>query len=325
MISPLSLGSGSSLHGLAGTGAVVTYTIFGGVQGGVSGVLAQGQLATADGLVYAPPSGQLAEISSLFLVNTSGTAVTGVTLGINGTAAGNQLLPAITLPAYGSAVFNDGVLRVYDVSGNIGSSAAFPFDTTIAAITTPLALGTAGTALTAAHRDHTHQSPGGIAASVAASAAIVNVEAQVVGATIPANVMGAGTTFRITAAGQITTAGSPGNDVFKVRIGTTTLTGNIAATITAAANASITAQAFYLQFLVTVRTAGASGTVVGQGVVWSFNASTGAFTSLNILGITTSSVALDTTAAKICELTAVTGAADSSVTFQNAAIEVVKM
>ena len=49
-----------------------------------------------------------------------------------------------------------------------------------------------------------------------------------------------------------------------------------------------------------------------------------AFTTLNIIGITTTAVALDTTVANVVELTFVSGAAGSSATFQNAAIEIVK-
>lgn len=327
----LPFGPGGSLHGLAGTDAVIAYTVF-GCTAPVDGefipkLLAQGLLGTSDGLMFAPQHGNIAILSQINLTNASASSVAGIALGVNGSSAtaGNQLLSSLTIPANGLATLCDGILRVYDATGSIQSTAAFPFDSTAAAVTTPLAASTAGTALTAAHRDHTHQSPGGIASIVAASAAIVNVEAQVVGATVPANLMQAGTTFRVTFGGKVTTLTSPGNLVLKVRLGTTTLTGNIAATITAALTASITGQNFFGQFLVTVRTAGASGTVVGQGVVHGTNVSTGAFTTLNVVGITTSSVALDTTAIKIVELTAVTGAADASVTVENASVAVEKM
>lgn len=329
-VDAIPLGPTDSLHGLAGTGAAVTYTIFGvTVASGVStyDVLAQGQLGTGDSILFSAAQNTTALLSLVMLSNTTGTAVTGVTLGINGSAAtaANQILPGITIPANGFATISRQSWQVHDVSGNTLQTGTQAFDTVAAAVTTPLALGTAGTSLLASHRDHTHQSPGACASIVAATAAIVNAEAQVVGCTVPLNLMQAGTTFRITAAGSITTAGSPGNDVFNVRIGTTTLTGNIAAVVTAPAVASITTQPFYLEMLVTVRTAGASGTVVGQGIVQSTNTTTGAFTSLNIVGITTSAVAVDTTAAKIVELTATTGAGTSSVLIQNASIEIVKM
>ncbi len=212
-----------------------------------------------------------------------------------------------------------------DSSGNIYKDGSPALSDAASANTTPLVVGAAGVAVTAARSDHTHRSPGGCASIIAASAALVNSETLVAGCTVPADLMAAGTTFRVTAAGRITTLTSPGNHVFKVRVGPTTLIGTIAATVTAAANASITTQPFYLQFLVTVRTDGASGTVVGQGLVWSTHVTTGAFTTLNVVGITTSAVAVDTTVENVVELTFVSGAADSSATFQNAAIAIEKM
>jgi hypothetical protein len=330
-VDTIPLAAGNTLQGLAGTASAVTYTIFGvntNTGGNASyGVLAQGVLGTSNSVLYTVPNGVMAFVSLASLANTTSSAVTGVTLAVNGSSAtaAFQVLPGITLPANGVATLNRQAWQVHDVNGNTLQTGTQAFDTVGAAVTTPLALGAPGTSSIAARRDHQHQSPGACASIVAQSAAIVNVEAQVVACSVPATLMQAGTTFRITAAGTITTAGSPGNDVFKVRIGTTTLTGNIAGTVTAAAVASITTQPFYLDFLVTVRTAGASGTVVGQGIVSSTHVTTGAFTALNVVGITTTSVALDTTAVKIVELTVVTGASDSSVLIQNASIEIVKM
>ncbi len=293
-INTIALGSNNSIHGLAGTATAITYTVFGSLVTSGNSVyqtLAQGQLGTSDAALYSTPTGSTAFISLIILTNTTGTAAT-VTLGMNGTAstASNQLLAAVTIPGNGYMHLTSADWTIRDSVGNAA-----------------------------------HPAPGYLCGSiVAASAAIVNAQASVVSCALPANAMAAGTTFRVTASGTITTASTPGNDVFKVRIGTTTLTGNVAATITAAATASITAQNFWLEMLVTVRTAGASGTVVGQGYVLGTDVTTGAWTTLNIIGLTTSAVAVDTTAAKLVELTVVTGATDSSVTFQNAAIELVR-
>jgi hypothetical protein len=329
-VDSIPLASTNSLHGLAGTASAITYTVFGvSVAGGSSNyqVLAQGQLGTSDSTLYFVPQGTTALLTMVTLANTTGSAVTGVTLAVNGSSAtaGFQILPGVTIPANGFVTLNRQSWQTHDVSGNTLQTGTQAFDTVAPAVTTPLALGASGTSSIAARRDHTHQSPGACGSIVAESAAIVNAQAQVVVCAMPANFMQAGTTFRVTASGTITTSTSPGNDTFRVRIGTTTLTGNIAASVVGAANASITAQNFYLEFLVTVRTAGASGTVVGQGILWSENASTGAFTATNVIGMTTSSVAVDTTAAKVIELTALTGASSSSVTFENAAIEIAKM
>lgn len=324
----LSLAAGNTLQGSAGTASAISYTVLGaeaGAQGYTYRTLAQGQLATTAGVLYAVPANLTSFVTLVSLVNTTNSAVNTVLLGVNGTAASNQILPSATIPASGFATFAFGVWHVYDGNGNLYQTGTQAFDATAVSPTTPGALGTVGTATTAAHRDHTHQSPGACASIVAEGSAIINAQAQVVSCALPANFMQAGTTFRVTASGTVTTSSTPGNDTFRVRIGTTTLTGNIAATVVAAANASITAQNFYLEFLVTVRTAGATGSVVGQGIVWSENATTGAFTAINVIGMTTSTVAVDTTAAKVIELTALTGASSSSVTVENAAIEVVKM
>jgi hypothetical protein len=321
----VTLAAGSTLQGVAGTASAITYTISGVER--VPGqdeeyrILAQGQLSDANATLYTGRARTSTFLTLIQLVNTTTSAVSGVILSLDGSGASTRILPGITIPAKGTASFADGKWSTQDSSGNVFVA----LSDTVAVDATPLAASIAGVSTVASRSDHAHHTPGGIASIVAASAAIVNAEAVVATATLPANLMAAGTTFRITAAGQITTLTSPGNHVFKIRIGTTTLTGNIAATLTCAAVASITAQPFFLQFLVTVRTAGASGTVVGQGVAQSTHVTTGAFTALNVVGITTSAVAVDTTAVKLIELTAITGASDASVTFQNAAIEVVKL
>ena len=326
----LFLAANDSIHGLAGSAASITYTIFGkGPR--LSKILAQGQLGTSDALLYSPATegGDQALVLAVVLANVTSGSISGVKLGINGSAAtaAYQILSSASIPANGCAIFDGTSWSVYDSGGNLQLAGAgnTSFDSTIASVTTPLALGTAGSAATAAHRDHSHQSPGGIASIVAESTSIVNSEALVVGAAIPANLMQAGTTFRITASGTITTTSAPGSCVFRARIGTTTLTGNIAATVTAPANVSLTTQPFWLDFLVTVRTAGAGGTVVGQALALSANASTGAFTSTVIIGTLATAVAVDTTAAKRIELTAITGAATAGLLFENASISVVQM
>lgn len=286
------LASGNTLQGLAGTASAVTYTIFGTVTGAAGSpnyqVLAQGQLGTSNAVLFTVPYASTALVTLVSMSNSTATAVSGVSLAVNGTAATStfQVLSSVTIPANGSLVYHSQGLAIRDVNGNLPTASVL------------------------------------CGSSVAASAAIAATETQVVACTMAANTMAAGTTFRITAAGK-TTAVS-GGQVFKVRVGTTTLTGTIAATVTPTANA-VTAQSFWLEFLVTVRTAGTAGTVVGQGVLHGTDVTTGAWTTLNIIGITTSSVAVDTTAAKVVELTAITGNADTTITFQNAAIQVVRL
>lgn len=327
------MGSGDSLHGLAGTGAVVTYTVFGVQVSGtgefVHKVLAQGQLGTADGLIYAAPAGVTASISLIVLANTSGTAVSGVALSINGSAAGNQIVSSTTIPLNGQAIFSgDGILRVYDATGQMYQTGTATFDSTVPAVTTPLALGTVGTAVTAPHRDHTHQSPGGIASIVAATAGITTTQVQVVGATIPASLLQAGTVLRFRVFGFITS--TVDNIVtLRVRLGPTTLTGNIPASLAAHCGNSgtVTAAGFVAELLLTVRTAGASGTCYATGFV--ISAATGAAVTQAFANSTDifvpASVAVDTTVANIAEFTVLTAAATTTVTCQTGSIEVVKL
>lgn len=327
--SSLPLAAGNTLQGLAGTNSAITYTIAGIETSkddpeGTYQILAQGVLATGNATLFTGPTRTQTQITLISLVNTSASPVTGVVISINGSAASNKILPGATIPAKGTVVFANGAWEVKDPSGNVYLSGSPALSDAASADTTPLAASTAGVATTAARSDHSHRSPGGVASITAASAAIANTETRVVAATCPADLLAVGTTFRVTAAGKITTGATPGNDTFRVRVGPTTLTGNIAAAIVAAANASITAQAFFLEFIVTVRTNGGSGTIVGQGFILSEDATTGAFTVPNKIGITTSAVAVDTTVDNLVELTFVSGAAGSSATFQNAVIEIVK-
>ncbi len=336
---------GDTLHGLAGTAAVINCIIYGvevfpptldrGVpQSYINKQLAMTQLDTADAILYTVPSGPcLASLmSQIFLVNTSASPVSGVKLGINGTAAtaANQLLSGLTIPANGYAVFVDGVLRVYDSGGNLyQTSTAISFDSTLPAVTVPLTLtGVVGTAATAAHRDHQHQSPGGVASIIAASAAIVDTETQVVAATMPAGILQAGTVLRFKAFGFITSTAD--NVVtFRVRIGTTTLTGNIPASLAVHCGNSgtVTAAGFILEVTVTIRTAGAGGTCYGVGYVLSLSSGSAVSQALALANelFTPASVAVDTTAIKIAELTCVTAVNTTAVTFQSATLEVVKM
>ncbi len=325
---------GDSLRGLAATGAVITYTLS-GVQADQNGqflgkILAQGQLGTVDGLIYAVPPATAAAIRTLMLANTSGIAVTGVAVSINGPAstAVNQIISSITIPANGCAVLSDGVLRVFDATGNLYQTATTPFDATAPAATTPLALGTVGTAVTAPHRDHTHQSPGGVASIVAASAGIVDTQVQVVGVTIPAGFCKVGTVFRITAMAFVTST-VDNIATFRARFGPATLTGNIPGSLAAHCGNGGTVTAAMVEFSVqvTVRTIGAGGTCYATGKAVS--AATGAAVSQALANstdlFTPASVALDTTVANVLEFTCVTAAGTTTFTFQSASIEVVKM
>jgi hypothetical protein len=156
----------------------------------------------------------------------------------------------------------------------------------------------------------------------ASAITIANTETVVTSASLPANLMQAGTTFRVRATGVATASTATAGSTFRVRIGSTTLTGNIAASL-AGTSAIGTNIPFSIEALVTVRTTGASGTALGS-IAYNANAATGALNATVAVGHVTTAVTVDTTATKLIELTYISGVATTSVTFHVAVIELVK-
>lgn len=150
---------------------------------------------------------------------------------------------------------------------------------------------------------------------------ITTSETQVIGATIPADSLIAGTTYRLTAYGVAgnNTSGGARSLTLAVRIGTTTLTGNIAGSRAPNLNSTANGEGFGCEFLFTVRTAGASGTCIANG--WTMSGPSEPLNTNAFVSNKTSTVAVDTTVANVLELTAVTGHANAPVTFHNAVIE----
>lgn len=163
---------------------------------------------------------------------------------------------------------------------------------------------------------------GGVARIIAA-AAIANTETQVLGISIPANFMVAGTSFRIRAVGRITTGATGGSSIFRCRIGPTTLTGNIPATLTVVNTNSVTAGPLTIDIDVTVRSAGAGGTCIGQVVAMAQTAVPIAFNPKDTISAISATVVVDTTVANIVELTYISGNAGSTLTFETVTLEIV--
>ena len=161
------------------------------------------------------------------------------------------------------------------------------------------------------------------ASSIVAAAAIANTETVVTSITMPLNTIAAGTTFRAVAYGRLTSGGTPGSSIFRVRIGTTTLTGNIPATLTILNGTSKTNAPFRVEALVTVRTSGTDGAAIGE-----IDATEGvavlAFGVVSEISAVSATVVVDTTATKRVELTYISGNSGTTATFEVAAIEIVK-
>lgn len=148
-----------------------------------------------------------------------------------------------------------------------------------------------------------------------ADLAIANTETVVVSKTFAATELVAGMTFmfKAYATRSGTTSASP---VIRIRIGTTTLTGNIAATVTPPANTL--ADPNEIEGMVTIRSAGSGGTALGS---LKHTVHLAAVTITEALGVSTGTVAVNTTSAnQKIELTFISGNASNTYTFRNAAI-----
>ena len=323
------LAAADYIEGLAGTASAVTYTIFGMQLSSATGnetyeKLAQGQLTTSVAALYTTPGLTTAFIKNIVLCNTTSSVVAGVALYASGSAASNQLVN-ISIPANGQAVIDDYGVKVYDQNGSLQLGSAGLFDSVAPAATTPGVTSTTGVALTAAHRDHTHESPGGIASLTATTSAIANTETNVLSVSIAANTMNVGTTYRITCAGQSAqTSAAAGS--FRIRIGTANTSADAQVAINQpTSGTSGTTAPFYCEFLVTIFATGSSGTALGCS--WLAVNSATATISNTLYNVTqaTSTITVNTTVANYLHLSFQSGASANTATFYIALVEVVKM
>jgi len=153
---------------------------------------------------------------------------------------------------------------------------------------------------------------------VSADIAIANTETVVCSYTCAANDLRAGTMFHILA--YATRAGTQSaSAIARIRIGTTTLIGNIAASVTQPA--SNLAVPIRIEGIVEIRTDGSGGTALGSIEMSQHLA---AVTITDAISPTTATVGVDTTAAnQKVELTFISAHANNTFTFRNAFIRVV--
>lgn len=149
---------------------------------------------------------------------------------------------------------------------------------------------------------------------------ITTTQTQVVALTIAANTLAVGRTYRLTASATVTS--TVANTVtLRARIGTTTLTGNVITVITPAATTTASNNGFTFVAMVTCRSTGASGSIIGEsyfvgGNSQPFGASVGHDN-------TTATVSVDTTVQNILEVTMVTAAGTTTLNGRVAFIELV--
>lgn len=169
---------------------------------------------------------------------------------------------------------------------------------------------------------------GGIAATIAASAAINTVETIVAGglnnAVIPANSLQVGTTIAITVQGTCT-ATVANLSTFTLRMGTAgTVAGDASVAIAAVTSAAAgTGIGFKVVIIFTVRTIGATGTIAGSAEI-SNTGITGISTNNSNVIPLTATATLNTTTANYMELTYKSAAATTTCTFQNGIVEIIK-
>jgi hypothetical protein len=323
------LAAADALYGLAGTASAITYSVFGMTLSSATGnesymKLAQGQLSASAVALYTTPGLTTAFLKNIVLCNTTSSIVNGIVLYASGSASSNQLTN-ISIPANGQAIIDDYGVKVYDSNGSLQTGAAGLFDTTLPTSTTPGVLSTTGTAATAARRDHTHASPGGIASLTAATSAISNTETNVISVAIPANLMQLGTTYRILLAGQSTQTSAAAANL-RVRIGTANNSSdNIAVVITPTSGTTGTGVSFYCEFLVTVYATGTSGSAAGGGWL-AVNSATGTISnSLYNVVCNTTPVTVNTTVQNYIHVSFQSGASANTATFYLGVVEIVKM
>lgn len=150
-------------------------------------------------------------------------------------------------------------------------------------------------------------------------------ETSLLTVTLPANFLKVGTSIRLTASGVAGTTSSAPTWTFRVRIGSvgSVLTGNIVTSIAPTPAISQTAKGWQVDALITLRTTGSSGTIIGNGVC--ANELSATAPNDNKLSATTGTVVVDTTQQRDLALTVQWGTANAAntITAHNVAYDVV--
>lgn len=160
----------------------------------------------------------------------------------------------------------------------------------------------------------------GLKSITTAMTGITTTETSVASILIPANTLVVGSVYRITAYGTCTSSAAVLCSI-RIRMGTASLTGFVAAVSQPTSDASNTNEAFRYEGLVTVRSVGSSGAVIGG--LFMADSNTGPFGSQTKVDQDTATLTVDTTVARYLELTAETAAGTCTLAFRQAIIECV--
>jgi hypothetical protein len=130
--------------------------------------------------------------------------------------------------------------------------------------------------------------------------------------TLPANTLQPGKSIRLQLSGVITTAGTPPTSLFKIKLGSTV----VCTTGTFTLPATMSNRLFTIQALITCRTSGVTGTVLGEAQLQYSTAANGSPTVNEMAN--TGTITLDTTSALTVDVTHTWGSgASNSYTISN--------
>lgn len=146
-------------------------------------------------------------------------------------------------------------------------------------------------------------------------------ETDLITLTIAGGTMSAGTTYLIRAYGVIGTTSSAPTATWRVRIGSGTTGDTLITSIAPTVATSLSNKPWCIEFMVTVRTSGASGTIIGNGVI---NGEYSTTLAQAVKGTaTTATVSVDTTISRVLHMSFQFGTANASNTLavHNATID----
>jgi hypothetical protein len=155
--------------------------------------------------------------------------------------------------------------------------------------------------------------PGVVAVLTSLVGPLSNSAAQVIGYTIPANTIAAGTTYTIEAYGYLSNSGSSSADTFSIELGTTTLSGNVLVSSAPNAVASAVGQGLHLRAKLTYWGPNVSASVEVCGT------SSTTFTTTCVVNYAASAT-ITTTVSNVLELDFLSAASTSTIHFNVATI-----
>ena len=150
-----------------------------------------------------------------------------------------------------------------------------------------------------------------LATMATSTGTITTTETQVIGCTIPANTFVVGATYTVKA--WFTMTSTVANAAtFRLRCGSTTLTGTVLTSMNPTATATATNEGYYIEATLTIRSVGAGGTA--WAAIEMVAKTTQPFAVGHRVEVGSATVAVNTTQANILELTAQTAAGTTSTT-----------